>query len=141
MELVIVPVTLLVGMALIYFGVNGSATAAAPQMAFASTLTRHAPINRRKPYTPPPAPVEEPGIPALDLSPSSLRQQDVLLVDLMTEMIEMRSEISKIKAQVAAMTPAAAPAPIKVEEPVVTETPAPESASASRYARRRITRI
>jgi hypothetical protein len=118
MELIIVPVTLVVGMALVYWGIHGAPGQAA-QMAFASSPGHRPPLKARRPYTPPVN--EEPELPELDLSPSSLRQSDVLLADLMTEMIEMRTEISKIKSKLAEIEPVKTEPVEKVQEPLLSE--------------------
>lgn len=143
MELVIVPVTLLVGMALVYWGVNGTPNTT-PQMVFASTLSR-ATSRPRRAYTPPLAsPVDEPKLPDLDLSPSSLRQSDVLLADLMTEMLELRAEITKINARLAALAAEKPAEPAKTAEPVKTTEPRVETRveepRVQRPLRRRTTR-
>jgi hypothetical protein len=107
MELLLVPVTLTLGGALIFFGVNGLPSS--PQLSrsgAAGTVRLPARVASR------------PGMPArfelLQPKQAATSKNDLLLADLMSEMIAIRAEMAELRGKFEAAIAQSRPAPVRV---------------------------
>jgi hypothetical protein len=102
MELLLIPLTLVLGSALIFFGVNGLPEGLQLSRSGAPSLIhlRHEPVERRGGGSVLPRLQPRPPVPETDL----------LLADLMTEMIAIRAEMAELRDKFEAAVTAPRPA-------------------------------
>jgi hypothetical protein len=127
MELLLIPVLLVTGAALLHIGINGAPpvphfATMRPGMTFSSlrgaTAARTTPAHRVDLLNPDLEP-EDVEIEAEELV-ETLELSDVLLAELLSEMMMFRKELAELRAQVASATAAAesmrAPEPVRVRK-------------------------